>query len=92
MEAYNKNRDSNHSMHDEIREQNLLAYILYAGINAAQEDEEFSMEQANAMAYVMNPSAGSQIIGIFIDSIREGMSEEQKQLQKKLLAQFLNRE
>ena len=77
---------------DEIREQNLLAYILYAGINAAQEDEEFSMEQANAMAYVMNPSAGSQIIGIFIDSIREGMSEEQKQLQKKLLAQLLNRE
>lgn len=77
---------------DEIREQNLLAYILYAGINAAQEDEEFSMEQANAMAYVMNPSSGSQVIGMFIDSIREGMSEEQKQMQKKLLAQFLNRE
>ena len=48
------------------------------------------MEQANAMAYVMNPSAGSQIIGMFIDSIQEGMSEEQKQMQKKLLAQFLN--
>lgn len=75
---------------NEIREQNLLAFILYSGINAATEDENFSMEQANAMAYVMNPSAGSQIIGMFIDSIQEGMSEEQKQMQKKLLAQFLN--
>ena len=77
---------------DEIREQNLLAYILYAGINAAQEDEAFSMEQANAMAYVMNPASGSQVIGMFIDDIREGMSEEQKQMQKKILAQFLSRE
>ena len=76
---------------DEIREQNLLAYILYAGINAAQEDEEFSMEQANALAYIMNPSSGSQIIEVFIESIREGMSEEQIQMQKKILAQFLNR-
>lgn len=77
---------------DEIREQNLLAYILYAGINAAQEDEAFSMEHANAMAYVMNPASGSQVIGMFIDDIREGMSEEQKQMQKKILAQFLSRE
>ena len=77
---------------DEIREQNLLAYILYAGINAAQEDEEFSMEQANALAYVMNPSSGSQVIEVFIDSIRKGMTEEQVQMQKKILAQFLNKE
>lgn len=77
---------------DEIREQNLLAYILYAGINAAQEDEEFSMEQANALAYVMNPSSGSQVIEVFIDSIQEGMTEEQVQMQKKILAQFLNKE
>lgn len=76
----------------EIREQNLLAYILYAGINAAQDDEEFSMEQANALAYIMNPSSGSQVIEVFIDSIREGMTEEQLQMQKKILAQFLNRE
>ena len=77
---------------DEIREQSLLAYILYAGINAVEENGPFSMEEANAMAYIMNPPAGSQIIEMFIDSISKGMSEEQKQMQKKLLAQFLNKE
>ena len=83
--------DSGKSL-DEIREQNLLAFILYAGINAAAETEIFSMEQANAMAYLMNPSAASQIIETFIDGIQDGMSEDQKQMQKKILAQFLNKE
>ena len=83
--------DSGKSL-DEIREQNLLAFILYAGINAASETEIFSMEQANAMAYLMNPSAASQIIETFIDGIQDGMSEDQKQMQKKILAQFLNKE
>ena len=76
---------------EEIRDQNLLSFILYAGINAASEKEEFSMEEANALAYIMSPSSGSEITNAFIENIEKGLNPEQRMFQKKLIAQMLSR-
>ena len=75
----------------EIRDQNLLSFILYAGINAASEKEEFSMEEANALAYIMSPSSGSEITNAFIENIEKGLNPEQRMIQKKLIAQMISR-
>lgn len=75
----------------EIRDQNLLSFILYAGINAASEKEEFSMEEANALAYIMSPSSGSEITNAFIENIEKGLNPEQRMFQKKLIAQMISR-
>lgn len=76
---------------EEIRDQNLLSFILYAGINAASEKEEFSMEEANALAYIMSPSSGSEITNAFIENIEKGLNPEQRMFQKKLIAQMISR-
>ena len=76
---------------EEIRDQNLLSFILYAGIYAASEKEEFSMEEANALAYIMSPSSGSEITNAFIENIEKGLNPEQRMFQKKLIAQMISR-
>lgn len=70
----------------DIRNQEMLKYILYAGIKV---NSEITLEEAGALAFVMDAKSGQWIINEFIENITAGLTEEQKLQQKKMMARFL---
>lgn len=70
----------------EIRNQEMLKYILYAGIKVSR---DITLEEAGALAFVMDTKSGQWVINEFIENITVGLTEEQKLAQKKMMALFL---
>lgn len=70
----------------DIRNQEMLKYIIYAGIKV---NREITLEEAGALAFVMDAKSGQWIINEFIENITAGLTEEQKLQQKKMMARFL---
>ncbi len=67
----------------------LCCMILYAGIN--QHGEEISYEEAEALVANMNIQSVNEIVDTFTNEMQGNMKEEQKELVKKMMAQYLNK-
>ena len=65
----------------------MCAFVLYSGIKANNED--FTMDEAKALAMQMGPGAYGEIIGLFNDSVTDSMNEKDKKQLKKIIAQMM---
>lgn len=73
---------------DEISTNHLVAMMLYAGIKA--NDENFTQEQANALAMSMDPSCYAEIIESYENAFMGSMSDKDKTQLKKAMIQYLS--
>ncbi len=65
----------------------LAALILYAG--AKNQDESMTLEKARKMIVCMSPKDAEEIVFEFSESMGVMVKEEQMELAKKMMAQFL---
>lgn len=72
---------------DEISPAKMASFILYAGIKPNHEDFEY--EDAVALVMVMGPANYSTIVSEYNKSMFDSMEETDKQLSKKILAQYI---
>lgn len=63
----------------------MCAFVLYSGIKA--NNENFTMEEAKALAMQIGPGSYGEIIGMFNEAVSDSMNEKDKNFLKKMLAQ-----
>lgn len=66
----------------------MCALVLYAGIKA--NEENFTMEEAKALAMQIGPGAYGEIIGMFNEAVTDSMNEKDKKILKKMIAQKIS--
>lgn len=66
----------------------MCALVLYAGIKA--NDEDFTMDEAKALAMNIGPASYGEIIGMFNEAVSDSMNEKDKMLLKKMMAQKIS--
>lgn len=70
---------------DAISPAHMCAFVLYSGIKA--NNEEFTMDEAKALAMQIGPGSYGEIIGMFNEAVSDSMNEKDRKLLKKMLAQ-----
>lgn len=72
----------------ELSDKDLPAMCLYAVVNTT---EYMAYEEAEALSMRMGPASGSEIVNLFMESIHETLSEDQKAMLKKEVARYVMR-
>lgn len=65
----------------------MCAFVLYSGIKA--NDDNFTMDEAKALAMQIGPGAYGEIIGLFNESVTDTMNDKDRKQLKKMLAQMM---
>lgn len=63
----------------------MCAFVLYSGIKA--NNENFTMDEAKALAMQIGPGSYGEIIGMFNEAVSDSMNEKDRNFLKKMLAQ-----
>lgn len=72
---------------DEIPTAHLVSLMLYSGIKA--NDETFTVEEANALAMVLDPGCYGEIISSYENAVMSSIGEDEKNSVKKAMARYL---
>jgi len=72
---------------DELSTAHLVSLMLYSGIRA--NDDNFTVEEANALAMQLDPGCYSEVISSYEKAVTGNMSAKELNKLKKLTAQYL---
>ena len=70
---------------DTISPAHMCAFVLYAGIKA--NDDDFTMDEAKALAMAIGPGSYGEIIGMFNEAVMDSIDDKTEKELKKTLAQ-----